>query len=57
MGDEFGERQHAPTVAPRAIGGDLVAVLEQAGFVVGRQPRLLEVALDQAMTLQHLADA
>ena len=31
LGDEFGERQHAPAVAPRAIGGDFVAVLEQAG--------------------------
>ena len=31
LGDEFGERQHAPAVAPRAVGVEPVAVLEQAG--------------------------
>jgi len=28
LGDELGERQHAPPIAPRAVGGELVLVLE-----------------------------
>lgn len=32
-------------------------VIERAGFVLGRQPRLLDVALDQPALLQRTADA
>jgi len=29
--NEMGERQHVPSLAPGAVGGELVFVLEQSG--------------------------